>query len=100
MKWFYQDPEREITTSRESERGGDHQGCLLPLELRLGLGEAVDKDGEDYVHNYEAREEGPRDEVGGNCQLRGSESKGRDVEKRRARAVARKKVGAREGEGI
>jgi hypothetical protein len=42
---------------------------LLQLEGRLGLGEALDEDGEDDVHHDEAREEGPRDEVGGDSKL-------------------------------
>ncbi len=43
--------------------------CLLELQCGLGLGEAVDEDGEDDVHHDEASEEGPRNEVGRNAYL-------------------------------
>jgi hypothetical protein len=48
--------------------------CLLALQCGLGLGEAVDEDGEDDVHHDEAREEGPRDEVGRDANLFSAES--------------------------
>jgi hypothetical protein len=42
---------------------------LLVLHSCLGLCEAVDEDGEDDVHHDEARQKGPRDEIGSDANL-------------------------------